>query len=116
MTNRVRGLAKKVSCFVVRAARSGSKEWARATARETEFIQNDWAALRWALGSMRILWRPVDAPITSLVDVPQSARKFAKEIRKRTVIGTLVCVYEIVYFLSVLHGMRNTIERAGCYL
>jgi hypothetical protein len=36
---------------VARRAPSGSREWAAAMLRELDFIENDWAALLWALGS-----------------------------------------------------------------
>lgn len=117
MTNRVRGLAKKISCFVVRTAAPGSKEWARATAREMEFIESDWAALRWALGSMRILLRPcADVQIKTLADVPRAAMGFAKEIHRRTMSGVFVCVLEAVCFSWFLRSIRNPTARMGCYL
>ena len=90
---RLRRLAMKVSCGVVRLAPPEAREWARATAREIEFIESDWAALGWALGGLRILWQPSEHRLASQADVPQAARQFAKEIRKRTVIGCAACIY-----------------------
>jgi hypothetical protein len=51
----VRKLAQSISRRVVRWASPGCKEWAEAQAREIEFIRSDWAALGWAIGSMRVV-------------------------------------------------------------
>jgi hypothetical protein len=51
----LRRVAVRVSKFVVRHASTGSHEWAEGLAREVEFIENDWRALAWALGSTRVL-------------------------------------------------------------
>jgi hypothetical protein len=113
---RLRSLALKISNVVVRRAPENSKEWAQAMAREMEFIPGDWAALRWTLGSTRILLECPETPISSLADVPLSARRFAKVIRKRTVSGCVVCMLETFMFMSFAHRMRNPTQRLGCYL
>ena len=51
----LRRVAVWISNGVVRRASPGAKEWAEATAHEVEFIEGDWAALGWALGSVRVL-------------------------------------------------------------
>jgi hypothetical protein len=51
----VRSLAVQLSKFVARHASAGSCEWAAGLTREIEFIEGDWRALVWALGSMRVL-------------------------------------------------------------
>ena len=51
----VRRVAGKISRAVVRYASPGCKEWAEGLAREAEFVQGDWAALWWALGSTKVL-------------------------------------------------------------
>jgi hypothetical protein len=50
-----RKLALSISTRVVRWASPGCKDWAEAQSREIAFIHNDWAALRWAVGSTRVL-------------------------------------------------------------
>lgn len=112
----LRRWAKNISCVVVRLAPSEAKEWAQATAREMEFIESDWAALRWALGSGRILLERRETAISSLQEVPQAALRFAKQIRKRTALGCTVCVLETVCFASFPHWMRNPTQQLGCYL
>jgi hypothetical protein len=46
-----RKLAAKLLEAVVRYAPEESREWASAMLRELDFIEGDWSALFWALGS-----------------------------------------------------------------
>jgi hypothetical protein len=63
----VRKLALSISSRVVRWASRGCKEWAEAQARELAFIPSDRAALRWALGSTRVL---LDRRAASRAELP----------------------------------------------
>lgn len=53
--------ARKFASGLLRAVAqrspSGSREWADAMLRELDFIENDWAALLWALGSATAIFR-----------------------------------------------------------
>jgi hypothetical protein len=49
--------AARLLGFVVRHAPARSRDWASAMLRELDFIEGDWAALYWALGSMAALIR-----------------------------------------------------------
>jgi hypothetical protein len=51
---------------VVRFAPVGIGEWAQALLWEKDFIESDWAALSWALGSTRILFTLPDTPFGEL--------------------------------------------------
>jgi hypothetical protein len=51
----LRQLVLKLSAAVVFYAPLGSQDWAEAIAREIAHIPSDWLALRWALGSTRVL-------------------------------------------------------------
>lgn len=51
----IRRVAERVLLFVVRRLPEGSRSWGRAMLREMDFVDNDWAALRWALGSTAAL-------------------------------------------------------------
>jgi hypothetical protein len=62
----LRGLALKISNAVVKYASSGCREWAEGVAREVEFVQGDWAALGWAIGSMRLLLDRREATVCSM--------------------------------------------------
>ena len=84
--------------------------------REMDFIENDWTALLWALGSTRILlWRR-DAPLAELCDVPRAARKFQKQISRRNLREYAASAFVIVgvgYYISAFH---SALIRTGCAL
>jgi hypothetical protein len=61
----VRRLALKISDAVVRYASPGCKEWAEGLVREVAFIEGEWAALAWAIGSTRVLLDRREARIGS---------------------------------------------------
>jgi hypothetical protein len=52
-----RRLALRLLRVVVRNASSDSRDWANAMLRELDFIESDWAALFWALGSTTAIFR-----------------------------------------------------------
>lgn len=51
----IRTLAIAISERVARWAAPGCKDWAEGLAREVQFIESDWRALSWAIGSTRVL-------------------------------------------------------------
>ncbi|HEV2646475.1 MAG TPA: hypothetical protein VGU46_08945 [Acidobacteriaceae bacterium] len=51
----LRKVAVRVTEFTMRHASAGSREWAKGLACEVEFIESDWRALAWAVGSTRVL-------------------------------------------------------------
>jgi hypothetical protein len=73
----IRTSANRIASFVVRYASAGSKEWAQAIASELNCIENDWQALGWALGGLRVLFSIQPAPLHSLEDLHEAARKHA---------------------------------------
>jgi len=52
-----RRMATRLLAFVVRHTSSQSQEWANAMLRELDFIESDWAAFFWALGSTTAIFR-----------------------------------------------------------
>jgi hypothetical protein len=52
-----RNLAARLLRAVLRLAPEESRDWALATLRELDFIEGDWAALFWALGSAAAILR-----------------------------------------------------------
>jgi hypothetical protein len=52
-----RRLALRLLHAVARHASPESQDWANAMLRELDFIENDWAALFWALGSTTAIFR-----------------------------------------------------------
>jgi len=73
----IRTSANRIANFVVRYASAGSKEWAQAIASELDCFENDWQALGWALGGLRVLFSIQPAPLHSLEDLNEVARKHA---------------------------------------
>jgi hypothetical protein len=53
----LRRLASSLLRAVVRHASSGTQDWANAMLRELDFIEGDWKALLWALGSTTAIFR-----------------------------------------------------------
>jgi hypothetical protein len=47
----IRGVARRVLRFVVRLAPPTARNWGEAMLREMDYVDGDWAALFWALGS-----------------------------------------------------------------
>jgi hypothetical protein len=52
-----RRLASRLLRAVARHSSSENQDWGNAMLRELDFIENDWAALFWALGSMTAIFR-----------------------------------------------------------
>lgn len=98
---RLRKLAVKISDTVVRRSLPTYKDWAQATARELEFIQSDWAALGWVLGSWKMAARCQTAPLTSMSEVPRAARMFLKTARVSTVITWLSLLWMCYWFSGI---------------
>jgi hypothetical protein len=96
-----RRLALKISNGVVRHASPGCKDWAEGLAAEVAFIERDWAALGWALGSVKVLFDRREEPIRSLADVPAAARDYFG--KRRLQIQQVYGLYFIFWIpLSVL--------------
>jgi cytochrome bd-type quinol oxidase subunit 2 len=53
----IRKLASRLLRAVARHCSSATQDWANAMLRELDFIESDWAALLWALGSTAAIFR-----------------------------------------------------------
>ena len=110
----VRRLALGISAIVVRWASPGYKEWAEGLEREARVIESDWAALRWALGSTRVLLDCRAAPLRSLDEVPAAVQKL---VDGAMVFGTLILFRPVIdglWFLRWFFVANSTLGRAGC--
>jgi hypothetical protein len=102
-----RKLALKISHAVVRFAARGAQDWAKATLRELDFIENDWTALLWSLGSARILLKWRDVPVAELCDFPQAAQRFQRRIFRRNLreyAAGVIVTAAFGYYISVSHS------------
>lgn len=72
-----RKLAVTVAQDLVRWAAPGCKDWAEGLEREVEFIEGDWRALGWALGSVRVLFRNPPMPLGNAEEIARAGRIFA---------------------------------------
>jgi len=75
--NFVRSMAVGISQRVTRWASPGCKEWAEGLAREVEFIESDWRALGWAIGSVRVLLQNPPKSFGSAEEIARAGRLFA---------------------------------------
>ena len=65
----IRGLASAIIATVIRRASPAAREWGAAMLREMDFIESDWSALLWALGSVTVLFKRWEAPMTDPSEV-----------------------------------------------
>ena len=77
----IRKLALWISEIVVRYASPGCKDWAEGLSREAAVIENDWSALGWALGSVRVLFDRREAPLRSLDNISSVTWSFVETKR-----------------------------------
>ena len=73
---RIRRLAAAILGFAIRHSASESQDWGKAMRREMDFVENDWAALRWALGSVSAILRGMNAPVANLAPLLRRAQSF----------------------------------------
>jgi hypothetical protein len=114
----VRRLSLKISDAVVSYASPGCKEWAEGLSREAAFIKSDWSALRWALGSTRVLLDRREAPVRSLADVSDVARKYVATKLSQPGAGVwcLLPGFQALTYLLKFFDARSGLERGGCGL
>jgi hypothetical protein len=112
----IRRFALKVLNTAAHYAAPGTRDWVTAMSREMGFIENDWAALWWALGSTRILFRHLHVPLADLSGVPRAAQCLVKTIRRRTLVGCLVASTEAVFFGYFFFGVSTLTLRVASAL
>lgn len=110
-----RKLALWIARTIVRRSAPAAQEWAEASLQEIEQIPDDWAALRWSLGSLHILFERGERPLRTRAEISQAAERLAGKIRKRTVSGILIAVTESVFFVHRITLLHTSIEQlANC--
>ena len=109
----IRRFALKVLNFAARYAAPGTREWVAAMSREMDFIENDWAALCWALGGTRILFKRQYVPLADLSGVPRAAQCLRKTVRRRTMTGLFITLGEGAAFASFVFMVPTSMLRIG---
>jgi hypothetical protein len=113
----MRELAVRISGVVVRRASPGCNVGAEGLDREAAVIPSDWAALRWSLGSVRVLFNFREARLASLADVPSAAQKFAELKRRGGPSIVFVALFLIGFPLQIWWDFSSTPNRSvhiGC--
>jgi hypothetical protein len=109
----IRGLASAILTAAVRRASPGVREWGTAMLREMDFVESDWAALLWAIGSVPVLFKHSEAPMIDPSEVFSRAQALMKKVRRRTLMGYGICLFVTVYFASLLFTISNTLQGIG---
>jgi hypothetical protein len=86
----LRRLAVNTIKAVTQLASPVKQQWAQAMRRELDFIESDWAAFFWALGSTKILFRRQAFRLADLSDVPCASQVLRRKIHFRTSAGGAV--------------------------
>jgi hypothetical protein len=84
--------------------------------REMDFVESDWAALFWALGSATALFKHLEAPMSDPSAVFSRMQALRKKIRRRTLAGYAACFIGIVGLRSSMFTFHNTLQRVGSRL
>ncbi|MFZ0759312.1 MAG: hypothetical protein WAM69_05115 [Candidatus Sulfotelmatobacter sp.] len=98
---------------MIRFASPGAQDWAKAMRREMDFIETDWTALLWALGSTRILFTRRDVPVANLSDIPRAAQNFTKKTRRRTLSNCAATLATSVVFGRFIFTFTHPIPYIG---
>jgi hypothetical protein len=91
----VRRMASRILQFVMRQSPAETRSWGSAMLREMDFVESDWAALFWALGSTTAIVRH------SLIQRLRDWRDRAGRARITAVLSGMV-VAALVWTISVL--------------
>jgi hypothetical protein len=96
---------------VLRYSSAESQEWASAMQRELDFIESDWAALIWALGSTTAIFRHSGRELLALFGTKLEIKEEKVNDNQKRVLGVmtgvgtgfLLAVGGFVLLLVVLH-------------
>jgi hypothetical protein len=113
---KTRRLASGILSAAIRRAPPELREWGNAMLHEIDFIEGDWAPLRWAIGGTIALLRPVDLPIKELSEVPARFESLQKKMRRNQFVGYATCVFLMAGCSRNFFVVTNTFQRVGSIL
>jgi len=111
-----RRLAVRISEKAVEKASPGCKEWAEGLAREVEFIDGDWRALGWAIGSLRVLLRNPPKLLGNAEEIARAGRLFAgnrEHVPPTILLLTGFQLFDNVERLVFRWGRMDHLQQAG---
>lgn len=112
----IRSLALRIVNAVARHVRPEIRDWPTAMLHEMDFIENDWAALFWAIGSVKLLFKRLEVPMGEPSDILRKAQKLETEIRRRTRVVYVISFGLLVPFVWFFFIFPNLIQRIGSCL
>lgn len=108
----IRGVARRVLQFVVRLAPPRTRSWGEAMIGEMDYIDDDWTALLWALGSTLALCRcSLIEHLRNLRNLPadeMSAQRKPTPLIKSILSGVGVAVVVLMISMLALTTLQRT--------
>ena len=103
----LRQFAIKLLSAVVRTSPEESRDWASAMLRELDFIEGDWAALFWALGSTTVIFRYSGRQLLVRFQNQRVIKKvFMNVFQKRAlgfIAGSAIALVAAIAILALIH-------------
>ena len=112
----MRRLAAGILRTALRYSSPRAQEWGQAMLREMDFVEGDWAALRWSLGSAASLFRRFEVPLSSPGGVVAKTLELMGKTRKRTIVGSGVCLIVLAWSVRNIFHSPNTPQLIGSWL
>src|SRR5215469_9998105 len=112
----IRRLGSQILRVAIRRAGPELRGWGKAMLNEMDAIENDWAALRWAIGGAASLFRGFELPISDVAEVPERFERIQNTVRRAHVVGYLACFLVMAGFSHYFVIFPNLGERVGCVL
>lgn len=113
MMKMIRRSATSLIRAVSRLASPSTQDWAQAMLAELDSIGSDWAALLWALGSVRILFVGQTNHLSGLSDIPAAAKVLADRMRQRTWLGSVSISGMAVFFACAFLRASDIVAQVG---
>jgi hypothetical protein len=105
-----RRLARGLLRAVVRLAPAPAREWASAMLRELDFVEGEWAALAWALGSAAAIVRLSARNWRYWIDQFNSGRKQRMNSGGRKAVGVISGAVSALMLVGCAFGLLRLVD------
>ncbi len=112
----IRKVAQSLVKLVNGLASPPLRVWLRAMLGELSYIESDWEAVRWALGSMHVLFTFPGGNTMTMAQIPEAAKALNSRMTQRTWAGGAGVITMALFFTRLLSRVTNTLQRTGCAL